>query len=72
MELNWILDSTGLELSPEKTRITKITHGFQFLGCRVRLKWDDRYGLTPRIEIPKTVIQDFRYRRKQATGLASV
>ena len=69
---DWISETTGLELSPEKTRITKITHGFQFLGCRVRLKWDDRYGLTPRIEIPKTVIQDFRYRIKQATAPTTV
>src|SRR5205807_3573993 len=39
-------------LSPEKTHITPLTEGFEFLGHRVRLRWDDRWGYWPRIEIP--------------------
>src|SRR5262249_7471558 len=35
-------DGMGLTLSPEKTRITSLTRGFEFLGHRVRLRWDDR------------------------------
>ena len=69
---DWIAENAGLRLSPEKTRITKLTEGFQFLGCRVRIKWDERYGLTPRIEIPRSAIRDFRYRVKQATATNSI
>ena len=69
---DWIAENAGLRLSPEKTRITKLTEGFQFLGCRVRIKWDERYGLTPRIEIPRSAIRDFRYRVKQTTATNSI
>ena len=31
----------------------------------VRLKWDDRFGLWCRIEIPKEVVNDFRWRIKK-------
>ena len=62
---DWLREEMGLTLSEEKTRITKLTEGFRFLGCRVRLKWDDRYGYGCRIEIPKEAISDFRWRIKQ-------
>ena len=61
---DWLREEMGLTLSEEKTRITKLTDGFRFLGCRVRLKWDDRFGLWGRIEIPKEVVNDFRWRIK--------
>ena len=61
---DWLREEMGLTLSEEKTRITKLTEGFQFLGCRVRLKWDHRYGYGCRIEIPKDVINEFRRRIK--------
>ena len=61
----WLREEMGLTLSDEKTRITKLTEGFRFLGCRVRLKWDDRYGYGCRIEIPKEVVNDFRWRIKK-------
>ena len=56
-----------LELSPEKTRVTSLTDGFEFLGHRVRLRWDPRFGYTPRVEIPKAKQSDLRYRVKQLT-----
>jgi hypothetical protein len=58
----------GLTLSPEKTKITALTEGFQFLGHRVRMYWDERYGWTPRIEIPKEKVSDLKYKVKQLTG----
>jgi RNA-directed DNA polymerase len=64
-------DGMGLTLSPEKTRITALSDGFEFLGHRVRLRWDARYGWTPRIEIPKHKAADLRYRVKQLTGRAT-
>ena len=62
---DWLREEMGLTLSEEKTRITRLTEGFRFLGCRVRLKWDDRYGYRCRIEIPKEAVNDFRWRIKK-------
>ena len=62
---DWLCEEMGLTLSEQKTRVTELTEGFRFLGCRVRLKWDDRYGFGCRIEIPKQVVNDFRRRVKK-------
>jgi len=62
---DWLRDEMGLTLSEEKTRITRLTEGFRFLGCRVRLKGDDGDGYKCRIEIPKEAINDLRWRIKQ-------
>ena len=59
--------TTGLELSPEKTKITAVTDGFEFLGFHVVMRWDKRYGYFPRVEIPKAKVADLRYRIKQLT-----
>jgi hypothetical protein len=64
-------DGMGLTLSPEKTRVTWLQKGFEFLGHRVRLRWDYRYGWTPRIEIPKQKAADLRYAVKVTTGRAT-
>ena len=63
----YLKEQARLILSPEKTKVTSLREGFEFLGHRVCLIWDWRYGYTPRIEIPKGRIQDFRYRIKQLT-----
>jgi group II intron reverse transcriptase/maturase len=60
--------STGLELSPEKTRVTALRDGFEFLGFHVHLRWDQRYGYCPRAEIPKAKAAALRYKVKQLTG----
>ena len=57
-----------LVLSPEKTHVTALTEGFEFLSHRVRLRWDERWGYWPRVEIPKEAINDLRYRIKQMTN----
>jgi RNA-directed DNA polymerase len=64
---DYLKSTTRLELSSEKTKITSITEGFEFLGHRARVLWDERYGFTPRIEIPKAKILDLRHRIKQLT-----
>jgi hypothetical protein len=56
-----------LELSAEKTRVTALTEGFEFLGHRIRLRWDHRFGFTPRVEVPKAKAADLRHRVKQLT-----
>ena len=65
---SYLCQTAGLELSPEKTKISALERGFHFLGHRVRYFWDYRYGWTPRIEIPKSKIADLRHRVKQLTG----
>jgi RNA-directed DNA polymerase len=57
-----------LELSIEKTRVSDLTEGFQFLGQRVRYKWHPRFGYMPRIEIPTSKRADLRYMVKQMTS----
>jgi len=59
--------TTGLELSPEKTKVTAVTDGFEFLGLHVTMRWDKRYGYFPRVEIPKAKAADLRRRVKQLT-----
>ena len=63
----YLKDTAGLDLSVEKTHITEIEKGFEFLGHRVRVKWDNRYGFGSRVEIPKRKVLDIRYRIKQLT-----
>jgi len=63
----YLKDAAKLDLSVEKTRITAVEKGFEFLGHRVRMKWDNRYGFSPRIELPKRKASDIRYRIKQWT-----
>jgi RNA-directed DNA polymerase len=67
----YLSQSTGLELSEQKTRISDLTEGIEFLGHRVRLKWHRQFGLMPRIEIPKPSQADLRYRVKQLTKRAT-
>ncbi len=63
----YLHDELSLTLSPEKTHVTPLTKGFAFLGHRVRLRWDERWGYWPRIEVPKEKVCDLRYRVKQMT-----
>ncbi len=60
-------ETTGLELSPEKTKVTAMTEGFEFLGFHVTMRWDKRYGYGPRVEIPKAGAADLRRKVKQLT-----
>lgn len=64
----YLSETLNLTLSTEKTRVTALSDGFLFLGHRVRLRWDERWGWWPRIEIPKAKVNDFRYRIKQMTS----
>ncbi|TIR29776.1 MAG: hypothetical protein E5X35_25425 [Mesorhizobium sp.] len=61
----------GLELSPEKTKVTAMTEGFEFLGFRFIMHWDKRYGYGPRIEIPKAKAANLRRKVKARTGTSS-
>ncbi len=58
----------GVELSPEKTKVTAMTDGFDFLGFHFVMHWDKRFGYGPRIEIPKGKAADLRRKVKACTG----
>ena len=66
----FLADELKLTLSPEKTHVTPLTEGFIFLGHRVRLRWDDRWGYWPRLEIPRTGTKDLCRRVKALTTRA--
>ncbi len=57
-----------LTLSAEKTHVTALTEGFEFLGHRIRLRWDERWGYWPRVEVPKMKARDLCHRIKQLTN----
>jgi hypothetical protein len=67
----YLQEAMKLELSIEKTRVSDLTEGFQFLSQRVRYKWHLRYGYMPRIEIPTSKRADLRYIVKQMTSDAN-
>ena len=54
-------------MSPDKTKVTAVTDGFEFLGLHVTMRWDKRYGYFPRVEVPKAKAADLRRRVKQLT-----
>jgi hypothetical protein len=68
----YLLDTMGLELSIEKTRVSDPTEGFEFLSHRVRYKWHPRFGFMPRIEIPPDKRADIRYKVKQMTTRSTI
>lgn len=37
---DYLHQTMGLELSPEKTKVTAMTEGFEFLGFRFIMHWD--------------------------------
>jgi RNA-directed DNA polymerase len=63
----YLKQTMNLELSEDKTLVSPVAKGFKFLGHRVRLRWDQRFGYWPRIEVPKDKIKDLKYRVKQRT-----
>ncbi len=65
---DYLRGTTGLELSPEKTKVTALTDGFEFLGFQVTMRWNKRYGYRPARRNSKAKAADLRHRVKQLTG----
>lgn len=59
--------STGLELSPEKTKVTAMADGFEFLGFHFVMRWNKTFGYGPRVEVPKAKAADLRRKVKELT-----
>ena len=63
----YLRETTGLEFSAEKTKVTPLTDGVDFLGFRVSAHWNECYGFGTRVQIPKAKVADLRHRVKQLT-----
>jgi hypothetical protein len=69
---DYLRRTTGLELSPAKTKVTAMTDGFDFLGFRFGMQWDKRYGYGPRVQVPKAKVANLRRKVKQLTRPDSI
>ncbi|PTE06571.1 group II intron reverse transcriptase/maturase [Mesorhizobium helmanticense] len=63
----FLRETTGLELSPEKTKVTALIEGFDFLGFSLGAYWNKCYGFGTRVQVPKHKVADLRHRIKQLT-----
>ena len=61
-ELKELLSTRGLTLSEEKTKVTHITEGFDFLGYRVIRSEGTRGKMIPKVLIPEKAIKRFRHK----------
>jgi 5-methylcytosine-specific restriction endonuclease McrA len=67
-ELKDVLDHMGLTLSEEKTKVTHITEGFQFLGYWIERSIGTRGKMVPKVHIPAGAIKKFRHKVREITA----
>jgi group II intron reverse transcriptase/maturase len=65
-ELGGLLSTMGLTLSEEKTRITHMTEGFDFLGYRIIRSIGTNGTMVPKVLIPEEAIKRFQ---EKITGM---
>ena len=65
---NFLKQELNLTLSPEKTRITQVTEGFEFLGHRIQLRKNPNIGWIPITSIPSKAKARFRQKIKVVTS----
>jgi group II intron reverse transcriptase/maturase len=61
-ELKGVLDTMGLTLSEEKTKVTHITEGFDFLGYTVIRSIGTKGKMVPKVLIPANAIKQIQYK----------
>ncbi|NES21852.1 MAG: RNA-dependent DNA polymerase [Symploca sp. SIO3E6] len=54
------LRERGLEVSKEKTKITKTTDGFDFLGWHMRVKYNGKFHCTPSVDNHRKIRQKIK------------
>ena len=64
-ELGEFLRTMGRTLSEEKTKITHITEGFNFLGYRVIRSVGTKGKMVPKVLVPEKAIKRFRYKIRE-------
>ena len=63
----YLLDHCGLELSMEKTKVTHVRDGFEFLGFRLKQGIGQKGRLVPKIKIGQKAISSIRLRLNEVT-----
>src|SRR6266581_3723925 len=66
-DLKQVLFQMGLRLSEEKTKVTHITNGFQFLGYWIKRSQGAKGKMGLKIRIPQKAIRRFRYKVREIT-----
>jgi len=66
-DLKQVLFQMGLRLSEEKTKVTHITNGFQFLGYWIERSQGAKGKMGLKIRIPQKAIRRFRYKVREIT-----
>jgi RNA-directed DNA polymerase len=64
-ELKGTLSTMGLTLSEEKTKVTHITEGFDFLGYRIIRSMGTSGKMVPKVLIPDKAIKQFRQKTRE-------
>jgi RNA-directed DNA polymerase len=67
-ELKGVLSHMGLTLSEEKTKVTHITEGFDFLGYRIIRSMGTSGKMVPKVLIPQKAIKQFQYKVRGMLG----
>jgi len=63
-ELREFLSTMGLTLSEEKTKVTHITEGFDFLGYRIIREMGGNGKMVPKVLIPEKAIKKFQHKTR--------
>jgi len=63
----YLLDQCGLELSVEKTKVTHVRDGFEFLGFHLQQRIGKKGKLVPKIKIGQKAISNIRLRLNEVT-----
>jgi RNA-directed DNA polymerase len=64
-ELKELLNTIGLTLSEEKTKVTHITEGFEFLGYKVIRGMGNSGKMVPKVHIPQKAIKRFQHKTRE-------
>ncbi len=67
-ELKGVLETLGLKLSEEKTKVTHITEGFTFLGYQIIKAIGTRGEMVLKVLIPEEAIKRYRYKVREITA----
>src|SRR5215813_1222191 len=67
-ELGELLSTMGLTLAEEKTKVTHITDGFDFLGYRVIRSIGTKGKMIPKVLIPERAIKRFCHEIRRIFG----
>jgi RNA-directed DNA polymerase len=70
-ELKGVLKNMGLELSEEKTKVTHITEGFDFLGYRIIRSIGTSGKMVPKVLVPEKAVKRFRQEIKRRLNPSS-